>query len=301
MDWLANITLPYIIIAVVVLFIARLVLGKYESAAAKQATEFVESALIAVVLVFLIIRPFIVQAFYIPSGSMEPTLLGHDYPTRIHDHILVNKFIYRFQEPRHGDIIVFKSPPGVSASGPMSSPSEWNRVVGRVISPAGNSGAVKVAIDRDCREDVKRLRDVFVAAHGDGEVRSIESISENADVIKFLGVDDAVSAESLTGAALKVGEKDFIKRVVGIPGDTIEVKSNKGVVRNGKLLKEPYIAEIPLYDMKPVKIPKGRLFVMGDNRNNSNDSHAWGTLARDRVIGKSLVRFWPLTRIGIPR
>ena len=301
MNWLANITLPYIITAVVVLFIARLVLGKYKSTAAKQATEFVESALIAVVLVFLIIRPFIVQAFYIPTGSMEPTLLGHDYPTRVHDHILVNKFIYRFQEPRHGDIIVFKSPPGVSASESTSSISEWNRVIGKVISPVGNTGAVRVAIDKDCRDDAMRLREVFVAVGGDGEVKSIQSISDNGEVIKFYGVDDAASAQSLAGAALRVGERDFIKRVIGVPGDTIAVKSNKGVVRNGKLLKEPYIAEIPLYDMKPVKIPKGRLFVMGDNRNNSNDSHAWGTLDRNRVIGKSLVRFWPLTRIGIPR
>ena len=64
----------------------------------------------AMALVFFIIRPFIVQAFFIPSASMHPTLLEHD-------HILVNKFIYRFREPKLGDVVVFKSPPEANPDG----------------------------------------------------------------------------------------------------------------------------------------------------------------------------------------
>ena len=203
-DWLANISLGYVIAAIVILFFARLFFGRREGAAAKSAAEISESALIAIALVFLIIRPFVIQAFYIPTGSMRPTLLEQD-------HILVNKFIYRFHEPRRGDIIVFKSPPGASLDG---------------------------------------------------------------------------------------READFIKRLMGVPGDTIEVKDG-AVYRNGERLNEPYILQTPDYEMPPVKVPPARLFVMGDNRRNSNDSHEWGTLDRKRVIGEAMFRFWPFSRFGL--
>src|SRR5205823_6429741 len=72
-------------------------------AATESAAEFLESALIAIVLVFLVIRPFVVQAFYIPSGSMQPTLM-------VGDRILVNKFIYRIVKPNRGDVVVFVAP-----------------------------------------------------------------------------------------------------------------------------------------------------------------------------------------------
>src|SRR5689334_11974664 len=84
---------------------------------ARGLAEVLESLIIAGILVFLIIRPFFVQAFFIPSESMENTLLGHDAGTNpvtqtshndtVHDHIFVNKLIYRFSEPKRGDIIVF--------------------------------------------------------------------------------------------------------------------------------------------------------------------------------------------------
>ncbi|HEY3297422.1 MAG TPA: signal peptidase I, partial [Armatimonadota bacterium] len=105
---LANVSIPTVIAAVIVLFIVRYLLMKRKSEFAKSAAEVTESVLIAVVLVFLIIRPFILQAFFIPSESMVPTL-------EISDHILVNKFLYRFEQPRRGDIVVFKSPASAHA------------------------------------------------------------------------------------------------------------------------------------------------------------------------------------------
>lgn len=180
--------------------------------------EFVDSALIALLLVFCILRPFVIQAFYIPSGSMENTLL-------VNDRILVNKFIYFFQEPRHGDIVVFRAP--------------------RQASP---------------------------------------------------------------------DKKDFIKRVVGLPGDRISVHDGK-LWRNGQPVDEPYIREAPDYVWPEtggeVTVPAGALLVMGDNRNFSNDSHKWempgpdGTmqpapfLPRENVLGRAMVIFWPLTRLRI--
>ena len=203
-EWLANVSIGYIIAAIVMLLIARLIIGRYKTPLARSMAEVVESALMAIALVFLFIRPFVVQAFFIPSPSMYPTL-------REGDHILVNKFIYRFREPRVGEIIVFKAPPAAT--------------------------------------------------------------------------DDHT-------------EKDFIKRLIGLPGDVIEVKKG-ALYRNGKRMNEPYLNDNEIgYTMEPTKVPEGKLFVFGDNRNDSRDSHMWGALERKRVIGKAMVRFWPPARFG---
>jgi signal peptidase I len=92
-------------------------------------------------------------------------------------------------------------------------------------------------------------------------------------------------------------DQAFIKRIIGLPGDTIEVKNGRVFV-NKELLTELYIAEPPNYLMSAIVVPSDRLFVMGDNRNNSNDSHIWGFLPQRNIIGHACFRFWPLERIG---
>lgn len=87
-------------------------------------------------------------------------------------------------------------------------------------------------------------------------------------------------------------EQAFIKRVIGLPGDTLEVHDGQ-VYRNNQPLAEPYILETPNYEMSSVTVPDKVLFVMGDNRNDSNDSHIWGFLPIKNVIGHATVRFWP--------
>ncbi len=94
------------------------------------------------------------------------------------------------------------------------------------------------------------------------------------------------------------GDQAFIKRVIGRSGDEITVK-NGVVFRNQQPLAENYILEAPYYQLKPVTVPQGYLFVMGDNRNNSNDSHVWGFLPEKNLIGHAVFRFWPLPRLGI--
>lgn len=94
-----------------------------------------------------------------------------------------------------------------------------------------------------------------------------------------------------------LGEQAFIKRVIGLPGETIEVKNGRVFV-DRQLLTEPYIAEAPNYIMAPAIVPPEQLFVMGDNRNNSNDSHIWGFLPKTNIIGHACFRFWPLERLG---
>ena len=92
-------------------------------------------------------------------------------------------------------------------------------------------------------------------------------------------------------------DQAFIKRVIGTPGQTVQVQDGK-VYINGRSLKEDYIAEPPAYQMEAVQVPEDQLFVMGDNRNNSNDSHVWGFLPKQNVIGHACYRFWPFSRIG---
>ena len=175
--------------------------------------EYAEAAVIAILLA-LFIRTFVVQAFKIPSGSMEPTLL-------IGDHILVNKFIYGIKAPFLQNTLV-----------------------------------------------------------------PIEEPSRN-DVIVFIYPVDKT--------------KDFIKRVIGLPGDTIEMVGTK-ITNNGKPYadKYGYYAERgnpgngsnPPVRFGPVKVPKGHYFVMGDNRDHSYDSRYWGFVPEKDIKGKAFVIYW---------
>ena len=181
--------------------------------------EYFESIVIAVILA-LFIRTFVVQAFKIPTGSMEENLL-------IGDHLLVNKFVF----------------------GPTASRLE------RAVLPVGT------------------------LARGD------------VVVFKYPVEPD----------------RDFIKRVIGLPGETIEVKEKK-VYINGKPFEEPYVHflappaaqselhEVTSFDVRerygPVTVPANQYFVMGDNRDNSQDSRYWGFLPRENVKGKALIIYW---------
>jgi signal peptidase I len=182
------------------------------------AREYFESIVVAVILA-LFIRTFVVQAFKIPTGSMEENLL-------IGDHLLVNKFVY----------------------GPTATPLE-DRVL-----PIG---------------DISR-----------------------GDVIVFKYPVEP--------------DRDFIKRVIGLPGETVEVRDRK-VYINGAPIDEPYVHyllpasssdyhEVTSYDVRdrygPVMVPADHYFMMGDNRDNSQDSRYWGFLPRELVKGKALVIYW---------
>ena len=89
----------------------------------------------------------------------------------------------------------------------------------------------------------------------------------------------------------------FIKRVIGLPGDQVMVNSGKVWV-NRQPLTETYINELPAYEYGTVTVPPNSYFVLGDNRNNSYDSHYWGVVPKDRIIGRAVIRFWPFDRLG---
>jgi signal peptidase I len=201
-------------------------------------------------LLFLVIRPFLVQAFFIPSSSMEPTLHMPQRDEsgslrRSGDRFLVNKLIFHLSSPRRGDVVVYKAPPQACLP---------------------NSG--------------------------------------------------------ITGA----GEL-FVKRVVGLPGDRVSVRRGEGVFINGNRLEEPYLMEtargakalgiafpnyswpVDIYSnsLPAFQVPAGQVFVLGDNRNNSNDSHLWRDpdtgrpepgLPLQNLCGKASMIFWPRDRFG---
>jgi signal peptidase I len=91
--------------------------------------------------------------------------------------------------------------------------------------------------------------------------------------------------------------EDYIKRVIGLPGDTVSVHGDQVFV-NDTLLDEPYIAAEPKYD-GVWKVPAGNLFVLGDNRNQSSDSHSWGFVPLENVVGKALVVYWPIPEMKV--
>ncbi len=180
----------------------------------KLLKEYVEALAVALILA-LIIRTFVVQAFKIPSESMVETLL-------VGDHLLVTKFaydikvpfldksVYKTGDPEHGDIIVFEYPK-----------------------------------------------------------------------------DRAV---------------DYIKRVIGLPGDTIELKDNV-LYRNGKAVEEPYkrldkSSTPPKANFGPITVPSDQFFAMGDNRDHSMDSRFWGFVPREYIRGKAWVIYWSWGGIG---
>jgi signal peptidase I len=196
-------------------------MGKAEAATKRPKSkprEYFE-LIVSSVLLALVIRAFVVQAFRIPSGSMEDTLLVGDF-------LLVNKFLYgakvpftdlhlpAIRQPRRGDIIVFRSP---------------NPVRGK--------------------------------------------------------------------------PRDLIKRCVAVEGDVVQVRNNQVYV-NGKRQQEPFVKiegpTSPYANAPPVLVPEGHVFMMGDNRNNSTDSRAWGVVDERLLKGKAMVMYfsWDLRLRG---
>jgi len=133
---------------------------------------------------------------------------------------------------------------------------------------------------------------------------------QNGDVVVFvhddLGLEPSGSSNpvarffSSLGQAIGLvppSDRDFIKRVVGVPGD--EITCDGHLQRNGKPVDEPYLDPgVTTEGCKPMTVPAGKLYVMGDNRTNSQDSRSFGVIDRSDVVGRAFVRIWPLTHVG---
>lgn len=184
-------------------------------------------ALILLALVIaVLVKSFLIQAFYIPSPSMEPTLVKGD-------RVFVNKFVYDIGDVHRGDVIVFSDPDGSTTD-------------------RGSVGGV----------------------------------------VHWLGEGIGVAQPE---------NEDFIKRVMGLPGETLEIHDHT-VYIDGKPLAEPYLTNAAREangDFGPIQVPQGKLFVMGDNRGNSLDSRfGLGFVPIDKVVGRAFVIIWPPSDVG---
>ena len=94
--------------------------------------------------------------------------------------------------------------------------------------------------------------------------------------------------------------RDLVKRVIGLPGDTIEIQSGQ-VIRNGEMLDEPYVVNRDRRNVDPLVVPENYYYVLGDNRRASSDSRDWGFLADEHVVGRGWVSYWPTDKIGVLR
>jgi signal peptidase I len=272
MEVLTNPSWQYVVSAVVVLVILRLIFGRGKSSLAKQISEISESLAIAIFLVFLVIRPFAVQAYYIPSGSMRPTLLEQD-------RILVNKFIFRFREPKHGDIVVFKSPPRAQ--------QDEKDFIKRVMGVPGDR--IRVTPGYVLVDDIE---------WDHNELRAKLLDFSNASLLDDVRVKLAPNAAYVDG---KEVTRQDIAMAAGHPNAHVTIHPG-AVYRNGRKLSEDYTAEdpdqpYPISEEDTFTVPRGRIFVMGDNRNHSSDSRVWGLLDRNRVEGEAMFIFWPFNRI----
>lgn len=174
--------------------------------------------LVALVIA-VVIKTFFLQAFWIPSSSMQDTL-------QINDRVMVNKLAYRMGDLQRGHVVVFDDPRG------------------------------NVRADETLVESVRR------------------------NVLEAVG--------------LSVPRTEFIKRVIGLPGERIEIVDSRVLV-DGSPIDEPYLkAGSTMPDFGPVVVPAGEMFVMGDNRNSSQDSRYFGTVATDSIVGRAFVVMWPI-------
>ena len=117
------------------------------------------------------------------------------------------------------------------------------------------------------------------------------------DVVIFHPPFDRHEGENRNVLAKLLDDDVFIKRVVAVAGDKVEVKNGTLFV-NGVARKEPFLNEKPSYVLPALVVPEGNVFVCGDNRNNSYDSHAWGPLPVDNIVGRAVFKYWPLSAVG---
>ncbi|PZO39182.1 MAG: signal peptidase I [Pseudanabaena frigida] len=114
------------------------------------------------------------------------------------------------------------------------------------------------------------------------------------DIIVFEPTNAVVNG---CGLSLDKQKSSLIKRVIGLPGDRIEIKEGTTYI-NGQPLSEPYLVKAPEYELPPMTVPANSYFALGDNRNNSCDGHIWGFVPQQNIIGKATLRFWPLAHFG---
>lgn len=274
-DQLANISPVYVIAIVAAFTMLRLALSRVKDNWARTVSETCDTVNFVLILAFLLINPLIAKAFYIPSPSMENTLL-------VKDRLMVNKFTFRFGEPQRGDVLVFDAPPRATGG-------KQQDFIKRLIAIPGD-----------------RLKVTAAALTIGGQEIPFRMEADNLHqyLRNRLGLKETDALKIFPDYLMVNGTqripKERIAEALGQPGRAVVLTPGR-VWLNDKPQEEAYIREDPDYDYAEIKIEPGQLFMMGDNRNQSADSHYWGTLERNRVIGKAWFIYWPFNRAGIIR
>lgn len=126
----------------------------------------------------------------------------------------------------------------------------------------------------------------------DGQYLIIDKLSYNPLLTNVFGLGGPQRGDVIVFEPPNRPTEDYVKRIVGLPGETVEIKNNQ-VFINGQPLEQPYLPGTPSYTMPPRVVPEGHVFVLGDNRNNSNDSHNWGPLPVENIVGRAWLSYWP--------
>jgi signal peptidase I len=134
-----------------------------------------------------------------------------------------------------------------------------------------------------------------------GQYLIIDKLSYNPLVSGTFGIGGPQRGDVIVFEPPNRPGEDYVKRIIGLPGETVEVRNGQ-VFIDGRPLAEPFVPGQMSYTMRPQVVPEGTVFVLGDNRNNSNDSHNWGTLPIENIVGRAWLSYWPPESWGtIPR
>jgi signal peptidase I len=277
-DQLANIGPQWIVGIVLVFTFVRIALARVQQPWARTVSETCDTINFVLILAFLLVRPFVAQAFYIPSESMENTLIRHD-------RLIVDKFSYRLHEPQRRDVVRLQRPQRGDRRG-----RDGIDFIKRLVAVPGDTIEVRPARLTIGGEAIDPAPSGFANLH---------------DYLRGrleLNLDDSIKLfpdHVLVNNTRKVTAAQLAERM-GRPGAPVTITPGQTLL-NGKVLDEPYTREDPDYELPPVRLSENQFYMLGDNRNRSRDSHVWGPARPQRVVGRAVVVFWPIPARGAIR
>jgi signal peptidase I len=323
MEWLAGLNVRMVLVLVGTLLVARASLSRWQPLPyllRETLVQCAEISLVSVVVVFLIMHRLLFQLFFIPSGSMIPTLA-------VQDRIVVNKWVYHMHPPHRGDVVVFHAPPKASDE-PMDFikrivglPGETISVVpdtvyldGKPLVPIALASEAKsthdgLLVPDEAQVDVLPDRVVvngqtLLVVSKSGKARQAgQALVVDGHVVRSLQSQERVRFRPVRFAADGILAHGTVACLTRQPRLTIvegrRLSLHRGhVCVNGRPLPEEYPREAPRYAMAPLHLTAGHYLVLGDNRNNSKDGHFWGALNGGRIIGRAEAIYWPPRRAG---
>ncbi len=241
-----------------------------EADAGSGWSETLDSLLITIGLVFFVVQPFILQPFYIPSGSMENTLQW----TPVQDRLLAARWIYRLRDPQHGDVVVFQPPPQAIQSGEASGDDYIKRCIGLP------GDIVTANAKREYFRNGVKLNEPYAkwSPPSSGLLHSYD--------MKIIGGKMYSREYSAPDVPAYADQGLWHCRPISVTPESAET------------VVVPPEEQQKITDAKPEAIPDGMFLMLGDHRNNSSDGHVWGFVPRANLVGKAMCVFWPPNRIG---